>query len=146
MRWWRYVNAVTQAMMDDDEIVGYQTALAQQLALVSHGNLQDQDFADAQKRSKELLNEVINLLQPWSSKSVQQAQDEETNKLLRLYKEKVGDPSDPVFLAKVERSWAKLGQADKDAALARKAEEQRMQQLFEERDRTYKAIRERRKT
>ncbi len=91
-------------MVVDDDVAALKCALDYQLALVGNGQLTKESFKSVQKRAKELINEIVNLVQPWEAKSTDGIRNSEVEQLIDTYKRLVGDPNDPAFQRKMKEA------------------------------------------
>lgn len=109
------------------------TALSLQLALIGNGNLDESSFSRSQTRAGELVRDVLSLIWPWHGND-EKSRKQMAESLADLYRRTIGDPRDPVFMAKLKADW--------DAAEARRlagtpeTDEQRVDRLLAERTRS----------
>lgn len=126
------VNTIVSRMAEDDDLIGLKAAAAFQLALVGNGNLKDEDFKQAQERSKELFQEILNTLSPWDRMSLADIKNKEIQGLIDAYKAKFGDPDDPVVRHRLDEGLKR--HYEQMAASPKESDEQRVERLVRERD------------
>jgi len=121
-------------MARDDELRGLRAAFDFQCALVGNGNLKEESFTDAQRRAKEVFNDILNTLNPWAAKSLEQVREDELNALIRLYHDTIGDPDDPELRAKWEANRLACEAERREARKQKETEEERIDRLLRQRE------------
>ena len=126
------MNLLIKTIAQNDELYILRTALDFQRTLVGLPNISDQDFKNAQKLAGELFADIQHNLRPWAAAKGKQQQQAQIDTLIRAYKTHLGDPSDPVFRAKLEQD----AQMQRQRAMEkpRETEVQRIDRLIRERD------------
>lgn len=108
VNWWRRTNLLISEMARQDEAAATHAGYLYHLALVANGELQPEAFKEEQKKARESLIEYISLLHPWSEKVRRQKKLDEVKSLRTKYLEVVGDPDDPLTVARWRRESAEL--------------------------------------
>ena len=78
------------AMHELDDLELLKTAHKHQCALIAHGGLKEDSFKDVQTRAKDLFQDMINILHPWSRESSKKGGHDD---LVELFKQHFGDPA-----------------------------------------------------
>ncbi len=85
---------LVRTMHEFDSLDLLKTAHQHQCALISHGGLKEESFKDVQTQAKALLQDMMNIVQPWLRESQDSALDER-QELIEEFKRRFGDPEDP---------------------------------------------------
>jgi hypothetical protein len=134
--WWRYTNAVIEAMARDDDTIPLTAVLRRQCALVGNGNLVPDDFKAMQKSTSELVQLIFNVVKPWAATEASGSEGDVAG-LINAYKQAFGDPADPVFREKLRQDMAyleKLRRGEIQPEPVPETAEQRIFRLIAERD------------
>ena len=113
------------AMHELDDLELLKTAHKHQCALIAHGGLKEDSFKDVQTRAKDLFQDMINILHPWSRESLKKGGHDD---LIEMFKQHFGDPADPV----VHERLSKQAEMNAKAAAQREAEAAADRQKIEE--------------
>jgi len=99
--WWRKTNLLISSMADDDRLLTLRAAFDFQRALVANGNLTKESFEGCQKTCREILDDIWNVVSPWSKATQASVRSGQIGSLIDAYKRMVGDPDDPKFRDKL---------------------------------------------
>lgn len=105
-RWWDKITRVLNAMSREDNIQAYDAALRLHLALLGSPHVSEDGFKEAAGKAEDAFRDLLGAMQPWLKRSKTSAQEETVNELVARYKEKCGDPNDPVFMQALRESIA----------------------------------------
>jgi hypothetical protein len=89
-------------MRDDDNLKHVELRLRFYCALIANSALTEDSFKSSQKEAHGLIHTARNILYPWDAVTLEEAKKQAANTLIDAYKQYIGDPSDPVFMAKLE--------------------------------------------
>jgi hypothetical protein len=92
--WWQRTMPLVRTMHEFDSLDLLKTAHQHQCALISHGGLKEESFKDVQTQAKALLQDMMNIVQPWLRESQDSVLDER-QELIEEFKRRFGDPEDP---------------------------------------------------
>lgn len=134
--WWRRTNVLIGAMTRRDELTVLQAALAHHCALAANASLTDESFKASQETLKFIANAIANAVRPWAARSTDEAFTDKVKSLTDLYRQLVGDPDDPAFMAKLVEEYRTNEERRARATVeaVRETEEQRLDRLINTRN------------
>lgn len=132
VKWWRRANLLIDGMAKEDDLEILRSAMGFHLALVSNGNLSDESWDKAKTAAAEAFNDIVNTVHPWGARSTEQRRDDEMTALSKLYKERIGDLTDPAFEAVIMAEAARMT-AQMEETEARESDEDRIDRMARER-------------
>lgn len=91
-------------MAREDSAQLYDAAMQYHLALLSGRHISETAFGEVSKFAKDAFLDLLNANQPWLRQTAAKAKVEAINELTELYKQKIGDPSDPKFMQELVAS------------------------------------------
>jgi hypothetical protein len=96
--WWRRCRFLFAGLEADLDFRLLDAAYRRELALVGNGNLEAKDFAKAQERAREVYFGLTGVYRPWEGKTLGERQGRERASIAEVFKQVIGDPTDPEFL------------------------------------------------
>lgn len=129
--WWRRCNVLIAEMEREDDRVITQALLHLHCAYVSNGSLESASFKAQSESAKQQLLLLFDQTRPWTAAA--NSPDAALQRLTDKYKEVLGDPNDPAFLAKIADGIRRHEQLQRESVF-KETEEQRVHRLIRERD------------
>lgn len=141
-KWWQRSALLINAMAREDEREILRAAFDFNRSLLGNSQLTEDSFKGAQKRSRDILYDIVSGVQPWAKRTHAEAEAGENAGLAALYRQVCGDTRDPEFQKKIAHDVELLQQrgaqaAQTDALLQEKIKERKRQQQRRGKDATH---------